>query len=245
MRPLTAGSSPLTRGKQRPMSLPRPFHGLIPAHAGKTIHGPGRSQDLQAHPRSRGENMYESAIARGPRGSSPLTRGKPGPKAPASTRRRLIPAHAGKTIMNTPAQKTSRAHPRSRGENSVHAATVAAILGSSPLTRGKHERGPLPIAVSGLIPAHAGKTLCLRTTSSSRRAHPRSRGENTQEQTPAPDHAGSSPLTRGKHGSAPSSDASERLIPAHAGKTCPARHTASWYSAHPRSRGENARKEEA
>ena len=70
------GSSPLTRGKLRG----RPGHarpcGLIPAHAGKTIHRLCVRNNPRAHPRSRGENGPCSRSVRASRGSSPLTRGK-------------------------------------------------------------------------------------------------------------------------------------------------------------------------
>ena len=71
---------------------------------------------------------------------------------------RLIPAHAGKTLAGYGGLDQQRAHPRSRGENSVAEQHLDERLGSSPLTRGKlgvvGVRGP----VVGLIPAHAGKT---------------------------------------------------------------------------------------
>ena len=51
-----AGSSPLTRGKLDPQSDQRNAHGLIPAHAGKTLRALARVKRLRAHPRSRGEN---------------------------------------------------------------------------------------------------------------------------------------------------------------------------------------------
>ena len=70
-------------------------------------------------------------------------------------------------------------------------------------------------------------------------AHPRSRGENSPPSRIDAGHAGSSPLTRGK----PLTDAGgalkERLIPAHAGKTCFWSCPRAASRAHPRSRGEN------
>ena len=50
---------------------------------------------------------------------------------------------------------------------------------------------------------------------------------------------GSSPLTRGKHGTPPACRGRGRLIPAHAGKTVQPATTAQIDAAHPRSRGEN------
>ena len=50
-------------------------------------------------------------------------------------------------------------------------------------------------------------------------AHPRSRGENLEEDSGLVDFLGSSPLTRGKPLEAHGESLAEGLIPAHAGKT--------------------------
>ena len=71
------GSSPLTRGKRRPITRRRKQLGLIPAHAGKTT--------------------TRHALTLAPSGSSPLTRGKLVIAFVASLTCGLIPAHAGKT----------------------------------------------------------------------------------------------------------------------------------------------------
>ena len=54
------GSSPLTRGKQRPLRAYAPGPGLIPAHAGKTLNPALVRTRIWAHPRSRGENVPAS-----------------------------------------------------------------------------------------------------------------------------------------------------------------------------------------
>ena len=90
-----------------------------------------------------------------------------------------------------------------------------------------------------LIPAHAGKTLRGGGASRGRRAHPRSRGENTRSQTSASHAAGSSPLTRGKLRWPNVEHLAHGLIPAHAGKTTLTPLFSRTMKAHPRSRGEN------
>ena len=93
----------------------------------------------------------------------------------------------------------------------------------------------------GLIPAHAGKTTRGHGGPYRPAAHPRSRGENGCGCGCGCGGGvgGSSPLTRGKHLPKPRRSATQRLIPAHAGKTrVPARGRAP-VAAHPRSRGEN------
>ena len=94
-------------------------------------------------------------------------------------------------------------------------------------------------AADGLIPAHAGKTCSTRRTSRRAGAHPRSRGENVYPRIPSLRKYGSSPLTRGKRSSSPSTVRRARLIPAHAGKTPRASDKPPRMAAHPRSRGEN------
>ena len=175
-------------------------------------------------------------------GSSPLTRGKRGPRKPFRHGRGLIPAHAGKTSPALPSFYGFRAHPRSRGENRAFGCIDEAAKGSSPLTRGKRPPHFLPSTGSGLIPAHAGKTRQWRARSPCRWAHPRSRGENAAYVGDVPNDAGSSPLTRGKLRLGVGLLRGGRLIPAHAGKTSTGSRSPSPPGAHPRSRGENRRR---
>ena len=156
------GSSPLTRGKHDDVT-PGGLHlGLIPAHAGKTAVRPTWRRSRWAHPRSRGENLPVLSALETTMGSSPLTRGKPVERRPRRARRRLIPAHAGKTARPTSSGNPPGAHPRSRGENTEIGARTPAARGSSPLTRGKLADQALTLDGLGLIPAHAGKTRACR-----------------------------------------------------------------------------------
>ena len=91
------GSSPLTRGKLRVHGSDGVGGGLIPAHAGKTCRPWSRTRPKRAHPRSRGENKGTDRSAYLNEGSSPLTRGKLTRMEVSSSRKGLIPAHAGKT----------------------------------------------------------------------------------------------------------------------------------------------------
>ena len=235
------GSSPLTRGKQGPVWPEGQPGGLIPAHAGKTTCWAGAGGCGGAHPRSRGENDAVDHSEGLDEGSSPLTRGKPGDRHGAGLRRRLIPAHAGKTLSGIVWPRTAWAHPRSRGENDLADRQGVTLVGSSPLTRGKLAQVAPVIGGLRLIPAHAGKTPRRPRRPASQGAHPRSRGENGRPRQVLRSRQGSSPLTRGKLVLTWPGQTGMRLIPAHAGKTpgCP-----SWpggYGAHPRSRGENMR----
>ena len=173
-------------------------HGLIPAHAGKTSRCVTSNMLAAAHPRSRGENLVHFAGDVRECGSSPLTRGKRISLSQTRCKKRLIPAHAGKTYLALSDQVQKAAHPRSRGENPVFVTVNVHASGSSPLTRGK--RG---VVCRGrrrcrLIPAHAGKTAGSGASAGAGSAHPRSRGENLEALDATERAWGSSPLTRGK-----------------------------------------------
>ena len=138
-----------------------------------------------------------------------------------------------------PGRRAFRAHPRSRGENSVSGPPACAARGSSPLTRGKHFCSANDVFHLGLIPAHAGKTGHADCRRRQDRAHPRSRGENKARERPGSQRFGSSPLTRGKHRVPGRGHHRHGLIPAHAGKTTFGCTSCGEHGAHPRSRGEN------
>ena len=236
---LRKGSSPLTRGKRFVFSLSVVWLGLIPAHAGKTYLILLRIVPRQAHPRSRGENKFPGERREYGYGSSPLTRGKRHPLRPRLRDRGLIPAHAGKTEPSRGHAVTTAAHPRSRGENINLVVSALSGWGSSPLTRGKRNGRDGGSRRTGLIPAHAGKTLLEVTEKDTIGAHPRSRGENFLIVEVAEKLDGSSPLTRGKLHPKTGKPLDDGLIPAHAGKTEAERKRYSDDGAHPRSRGEN------
>ena len=177
---------------------------------------------MRAHPRSRGENLGSFACSCMCVGSSPLTRGKLCRARKPIRQSGLIPAHAGKTGVCMRVFRWGRAHPRSRGENLVAARPCVMRRGSSPLTRGKHRKGPRMTTPPRLIPAHAGKT------------------ENGDKESTS--GTGSSPLTRGKLIINDLNSGVQGLIPAHAGKTPAPRPRTGHPRAHPRSRGENPRR---
>ena len=114
---MLSGSSPLARGKPQARRQPNPRVRLIPARAGKTGQPSQSAASGSAHPRSRGENNPSSNSSRRTTGSSPLARGKQGPRNEDGLARRLIPARAGKTRSWRGRRGRPGAHPRSRGEN--------------------------------------------------------------------------------------------------------------------------------
>ena len=109
--------------------------------------------------------------------------------------------------------------------------------GSSPHTRG------LPLSTSNvratgrIIPAHAGFTPVGEGGRVMGRDHPRTRGVYPPPGAGASSVGGSSPHTRGlRHRPWPSAP-HLRIIPAHAGFTCPGRGAPTAPPDHPRTRG--------
>ena len=137
-----------------------------------------------------------------------------------------------------PGTTPTRAHPRSRRENTVTPLGTPSIPGSSPLTRGKPLAVPLVGLAPRLIPAHARKTTIPSRWRRSLPAHPRSRGENRAEKAHPAFQKGSSPLTRGKLRRCRPLHEGLRLIPAHTGKTSPAKCSTPSTRGHPRSHEE-------
>ena len=212
-----AGSSPLTRGRRQGIHHRSKHRRLIPAHAGSTRDLAGSARANSAHPRSRGVDPLLSYWFRCRAGSSPLTRGRLARTPSRTARTRLIPAHAGSTVIQNIITTVLPAHPRSRGVDFEWSCDSEADGGSSPLTRGRPQKPPTPPPEARLIPAHAGSTVVSALGEALVPAHPRSRGVDV------PGQEGHGVLGR--------------LIPAHAGSTTGDEWALSSTSAHPRSRG--------
>ena len=234
------GSSPRVRGKLVPRPTKRGAGRLIPACAGKTSPSPANPRRTRAHPRVCGENRAHRASPFASRGSSPRVRGKRSLLRRCSCAWGLIPACAGKTIVMVIARKLNAAHPRVCGENPTRKVPYNVCRGSSPRVRGKLHRSAARARSRGLIPACAGKTTSLPTTTRATVAHPRVCGENVPRLSGATVRVGSSPRVRGKHAETRAHFPPPGLIPACAGKTVSVTLGPPLTWAHPRVCGENS-----
>ena len=216
--PMTAGSSPHTRGAPPQRHHRRPESRIIPAYAGSTCP----------------EDAYECFLE----GSSPHTRGAPTDSRSPSGAGRIIPAYAGSTFTFSGLMVASADHPRIRGEHGCVRRVSCALAGSSPHTRGalvtsrvalptepdhprirgEHRRPPDRRVAQGgssphtrgarrrsrwrrrrgrIIPAYAGSTRSCSTTITPAEDHPRIRGEHSSTGFVMKSPTGSSPHTRG------------------------------------------------
>ena len=152
------GSSPRMRGKLRPVTARPSRIRIIPAHAGQTVSAVAQHNTLPDHPRACGANDHKRATHVCSSGSSPRMRGKRAGGKHDGRRVRIIPAHAGQTIISAQLMSVPPDHPRACGANEPVVSTMAGASGSSPRMRGKRSRSVSGLFRCRIIPAHAGQT---------------------------------------------------------------------------------------
>ena len=93
------GSSPRTRGTLSTGAAGCARYRIIPAHAGNTVRWAASTTTKTDHPRARGEHPRAWSTLRPRSGSSPRTRGTLQLLRGVLPPRRIIPAHAGNTLV--------------------------------------------------------------------------------------------------------------------------------------------------
>ena len=131
----------------------------------------------------------------------------------------IIPAFAGNTLFANSRSRSSRDHPRIRGEHFASDFPAAAAEGSSPHSRGN------TLTV----------WLCLPVDED----HPRIRGEHPHQMDGLKGRRGSSPHSRGTHRILWGLSGPPGIIPAFAGNTHPHGFCLCHLKDHPRIRGEH------
>src|SRR5659263_607136 len=111
-----------------------------------------------AHPRSRGDDIFEMCGLDVLFGSPPLARGRRHLWHAVVPTPRLTPARAGTTPSLACRRSDPSAHPRSRGDDGDEVDDLHAQDGSPPLARGRQCPGRSGLPVVGLTPARAGTT---------------------------------------------------------------------------------------
>ena len=175
-----------------------------------------------------------------PVGSSPRVRGKRETALDKALTLRIIPARAGQTSPRCSALRAGPDHPRACGANDDGGSQSNRVLGSSPRVRGKRLRDLVTETAPRIIPARAGQTLGSALSMVGLPDHPRACGANDLTQGVTPVRAGSSPRVRGKLFRWRRMCQRQRIIPARAGQTQPARRNTSHRPDHPRACGANA-----
>ena len=139
------------------------YHAIIgssPLTRGTLLKRAKRHDYFTVHPRLRGELFMDNVFMDTFFGSSPLTRGTPDTSTIHFEAERFIPAYAGNSISVFTIAPLASVHPRLRGELPFGSLVPRDLTGSSPLTRGTHNRKRHCHQLCRFIPAYAGNSYC-------------------------------------------------------------------------------------
>ena len=175
--PMSAGSSPHTRGTPAPATGSAPGSRFIPAYAGNAPIMVLPDTMPPVHPRIRGERGHHTSAVAGSAGSSPHTRGTRQLQCNQHGGCWFIPAYAGNAWQQQPAGCQHPVHPRIRGERLPQQLGGQDVGGSSPHTRGTPAGHVVRHGDQRFIPAYAGNAFRRQRSSRPRTVHPRIRGE--------------------------------------------------------------------
>ena len=140
-------------------------NGIIPAHAGLTMHHCSWHCRCWDHPRACGAHQAWRHGRHELLGSSPRMRGSRYFDTIRFTVKGIIPAHAGLTRIHATMRSRSWDHPRACGAHFAEETHMNWSTGSSPRMRGSPACLFSAREQDGIIPAHAGLTR-LRTLAS-------------------------------------------------------------------------------
>ena len=197
------------------------------------------SSILSVHPRVCGEHSPERLSTPISCGSSPRLRGTQQNSTRGNHGERFIPASAGNTTAACTAALRLAVHPRVCGEHNSSSKSSILITGSSPRLRGTRFFARLSGLYCRFIPASAGNTSPLRSSSSTISVHPRVCGEHVKAPLSVLSATGSSPRLRGTHININDNADSHRFIPASAGNTGTVTRFTWVLTVHPRVCGEH------
>ena len=125
------------RGKALPTGVGGCCGRITPAYAGKSGLKGKPLLAREDHPRLCGEKFRHARWNASGRGSPPPMRGKDTPYIITSTRFRITPAYAGKSMYAVQSMPRERDHPRLCGEKHASTSCQHASQGSPPPMRGK------------------------------------------------------------------------------------------------------------
>ena len=188
------------RGAVVVRNLELALDGIIPAHAGSR---PRRKRCRTAswdHPRACGEQSFEHLCSASRTGSSPRMRGAVACSDRPHVGYGIIPAHAGSRVGGVWRASGDGDHPRACGEQTDTEYCGGPPMGSSPRMRGADVHAVHALIHHGIIPAHAGSSVCEGHADCGHGDHPRACGEQRAVEYSHVNLPGSSPRMRGAVG---------------------------------------------
>ena len=150
---------------------------ITPAHAGKSVPHLCSLSIRPDHPRACGEKDFEAQYQKTTEGSPPRMRGKAFLVFLFLTELGITPAHAGKSVIVITGSFGYRDHPRACGEKANRHTSPLLTSGSPPRMRGKGYLIAWWIYLTGITPAHAGKSIMQQIPGMVAQDHPRACGE--------------------------------------------------------------------
>ncbi len=176
-------------------------------------------QMTKDHPRLRGDHSGKQQDYGEALGSPPLAQGPLGLGCDQPVGDGITPAYAGTTPCRRTRGRSTRDHPRLRGDHALYGTHKGWRLGSPPLTRGPpipEGGGTIP---PGITPAYAGTTADEIDRCQYDQDHPRLRGDHAISGMAIHWYLGSPPLTRGPRERFGRRSLTIRITPAYAGTT--------------------------
>ena len=233
------GLTPACAGTSRLFEVVAPtVPWLTPACAGTSPPKPCPPPTRPAHPRVRGDIPDRDGRLVVGKGSPPRARGHPVPDEAALRGRGLTPACAGTSTARNRDGNAGRAHPRVRGDIDTYLYNGRPTWGSPPRARGHPARRRRRRREGGLTPACAGTSGRPARGAAGWRAHPRVRGDVSENPWRRHLQKGSPPRARGRRRCLGQRPAPPGLTPACAGTSHSGWWTGSAARAHPRVRGD-------
>ena len=171
------GRSPRERGSPWITPSESRMRRSIPARAGKPVLVARFAKSSAVDPRASGEAQHSHGIKMGSEGRSPRERGSLFSAINPPWSRGSIPARAGKPRTTSAPHRPNRVDPRASGEAYTYSSTSWSGMGRSPRERGSRASTPIPVALTGSIPARAGKPPGATRGEEDDQVDPRASGE--------------------------------------------------------------------
>ena len=216
---MNPGRSPRVRGRPSFVCAVRRGLWSIPAGAGETVPGSGKTYYVAVDPRGCGGDASSVVWGEAAGGRSPRVRGRPMWLLRFPAMGRSIPAGAGETFSLDAQGRSSGVDPRGCGGDHHSTSPVAGTNGRSPRVRGRQTTVKKQVPPDGSIPAGAGETLLRIFFFIVAMVDPRGCGGDRWWTNATASGRGRSPRVRGRQPLPTPAPPHERSIPAGAGET--------------------------
>ena len=234
------GPPPRARGRHATVEATHDPLGTTPAGAGTTFVRDESSEQMQDHPRGRGDDWWHVLLRLPGAGPPPRARGRQRRAGVVRAVRGTTPAGAGTTAPPPPAARRRRDHPRGRGDDVAQLGDPGGEQGPPPRARGRPDPRSRAAGRRGTTPAGAGTTTRAPRTVGRGWDHPRGRGDDVASRCTASTLPGPPPRARGRRSASRGGGCHTGTTPAGAGTTPRPAARRRPARDHPRGRGDDS-----